>query len=472
MVQIKNTLNFLSKLFIIYNFFHSHHIFASSKLVIPFSHYNFNSDSFVQNNLQYLIYTEIQAGTYDSFPQGKKMTIFLNMRKSNFLISDQKICPSTSFYNKNESTSYQFKNGLSQDSFYFYNDIQSSKIEKFNDISFIYKEENEKKIFCGEIGFDLISKINSEKDNFLYNLKRNNYINNYYISFNFNEKKAFDDYDNLKGKIIIGELPHEYNKDKYNEEFFHQDSVSIGEINNYNFVFDKIYVGLKDKEKRILDLDKEKSILKVYLEISYGLISGPDLYQNYIEENFFNKTEISNICKKTKDFGNFLDYNIFICDNEIKSKFDLFPDLIFFNQNFNYNFTFNYEDLFMLKNNKYYFKVIFVGGLNNWRFGLPFFLKYQLVFNHDSKLIGFYSENIKKNEEKSILKSIWFWIVIFVVICGIIIVTAFVSKKLFGNNNRRKKANELDDGYDYEAHKEGKNDNENKLFGNEENNNY
>ena len=231
-------------------------------------------------------------------------------------------------------------------------------------------------------------------------------------------------------------------------------------------------MGLKNKEKRILDLDKEKSILKVYLEISYGLISGPDLYQNYIEENFFNKTEISNISKKTKDFGNFLDYNIFICDNEIKSKFDLFPDLIFFNQNFNYNFTFNYEDLFMLKNNKYYFKVIFVGGLNNWRFGLPFFLKYQLVFNHDSKLIGFYSENIKKNEEKSILKSIWFWIVIFVVICGIIIVTAFVSKKLFGNNNRRKKANELDDGYDYEAHKEGKNDNENKLFGNEENNNY
>ena len=50
----------------------------------------------------------------------------------------------------------------------------------------------------------------------------------------------------------------------------------------------------------------------------------------------------------------------------------------------------------MLKNNKYYFKVIFIAGLKNWRFGLPFFLKYHLVFNQDTKQIGFYTDFTKK----------------------------------------------------------------------------
>ena len=239
-------------------------------------------------------------------------------------------------------------------------------------------------------------------------------------------------------------------------------------MKSYLFIFDNIYVGLKDKEKNILE-EKGKSLLKVYLEISYRLISGPDLYQKYIEENFFDKTEVSDLCKKMKDYGKSMEYDIYVCDKEIKSKFNLFPDLIFYYQNFNYNFTFNHEDLFMLKNNKYYFKVIFIGGLKNWRFGLPFFLKYQLVFNHDTKQIGFYTDFAKKEEEKSPLKNVWFWIITLIFISGIIISTVFITKKYFGNNNRRKRANELNDEFDYEADKNRKrNDFENKLFEDEE----
>ena len=108
----------------------------------------------------------------------------------------------------------------------------------------------------------------------IFNIKKNKHINNYYISFIFNEKRPFDNYENLKGEIIIGELPHEYNKDKFSEEYFRQETISLEDgLRNYNFIFDKIYVGLKDKEKNILE-EKDKSLLKVYLEISYGLISG------------------------------------------------------------------------------------------------------------------------------------------------------------------------------------------------------
>ena len=396
------------------------------------------------------------------------MVIFLNLQKSLFSISDLNICPLSSFYNKNESTSYQNKNGLSQDSFYFYSDIQLSKYVKINDIFFKYKEENGKNNFCGMIGFNMVNWKDNEDKNFLYNLKKNKYINNYYISFIFNEKRPFDNYENLKGEIIIGELPHEFDKEQFSENCFNQDSVNLELVKSYHFIFDKIYVGLKDKEKNILE-EKDKSLLKVYLDISYGLISGPDEYQKYIEENFFNKKEISNLCKKIKDYGNSMEYDVYVCDKEIKSKFNLFPELIFYYQNFNYNFTFNYEDLFMLKNNKYYFKVIFLGGLKNWRFGLPFFLKYQLVFNHDTKQIGFYSNFIKEEEENNSLKKVWLWIFGLIFISGIIIVTVFISKKYFGNNNRRKRANELNDEFDYEADTNRKrNDFENKLFGGEE----
>ena len=75
------------------------------------------------------------------------MVIFINLQKSIFSISDINICPSKSFYNKNGSTSYQNKNGLSQDSFYFYSDIQLSKIEKIFNIFLKKMKKMEKIIF-------------------------------------------------------------------------------------------------------------------------------------------------------------------------------------------------------------------------------------------------------------------------------------------------------------------------------------
>ena len=305
-------------------------------------------------------------------------------------------------------------------------------------------------------------------------MKQFKYINNYYISFEFDNKKAFDNYEDLKGKLIIGELPHIYDQKNYFLEQFFEAPIHLdNEINMYRLKFDNLYVGLKNEEKNNFDYNED---ILVNFEINYGLITGPEYYRDFIEISFFNKTEIEKICKKSNDLGAFFFYDIYICDNSLKSKFDLFPELIFYSKKFDYNFTFNYEDLFMIKNNKYYFKIIFLGGgYNQWRFGLSFLLKYKLVFNHDSKTIGFYNNNIKINSEKNekILANIWFWIIILIIILIIVISTVFITKKFFGSN-RRKKANELDDGFDYEAHNGeeninngNRNENKNKLFENE-----
>ena len=78
---------------------------------------------------------------------------------------------------------------------------------------------------------------------------------------------------------------------------------------------------------------------------------------------------------------------------------------------------------------------------------------------------------MKKEEKSFIYNNIWFWIGISIVVIGIIIATVFISKKYFENKNRRKRANELDDGFDYDDNKEKKiADNEKNLLINDEEN--
>ena len=473
----------LFKLLLFSIFLNNHHIFIISKIVIPFSTYDSNPNSFIMSYSDNFLYSEITAGSYNSSPNGKKIAIFLNFRNYQFLISPRKICPSTSFYNIKDSLTYNSKDGLSYDNFYFYTDIQGSTMKKLEQIPFKYSEGTVNDIYCGDMGFNLVISKDSEKENIIYNLKDKKYIQEFYLSFKFDKIQTFDDYKNLKGKIIIGELPHIYDKNKYDKEQYIEDNSFFDDnpLDMYRLKFDKIFIGLKNSKKTSIQ-NNENILIK--FEINYGLISGPDYYKDFIELIFFNKSDIVNLCSKSIDSGSLISYDIYVCESDIKSKFNSFPEISFYSQKFDYNFTFTYEDLFMLKNNKYYFKVIFVGGgYNMWRFGLPFLLKYNLIFNQDSKTIGFYNENIivsKKDKNNSIINKPYFWIILFVVIVGIIVgITLFIIKNLKAIN-RKKKANELDDGFDYEPHKDKENNdhinnedneiNKNKLFENEENN--
>ena len=466
---------------LILSIFFYHHIFIQSKIVIPFNYYHNNIDSFIEKYTTDLLYSEIQSGSYSPSNNGKKMSIFLNLKNSRFFLSERKVCPLTSYYNKDESTSYKYDNKISYDTFYFYTDIQASSMKKYDEISFGYSNDGISNNICGDMGLNMVNNYENEKENIVFSLKNKKYINNYDLSFKFNEKKPFDNYGNLKGVVVIGEFPHEYDKNEFYFEQFKSTSVDIISRNEWTLKIDKLYVGLKDNQKSILqNIDNSNEFL-IKFEISYGLITGPDVYLDYIEENFFNKSEIANLCKKSKEYGNTFDYDIFVCENDIKTKFNLFPELSFYCGNFDYNFTFNYEDLFMLRNNKYYFKIIFIGGgYKLWRFGIPFLLKYRLVFNQDKKQISFYDDNIKvskvadnDNNNNSIFKSIWFWIILVFVIVAIIIVTILISKKIFGGKKRLKKANELNDGFVYEEKRDETNNNNNQnknvLFENEEN---
>ena len=108
---------------------------------------------------------------------------------------------------------------------------------------------------------------------------------------------------------------------------------------------------------------------------------------------------------------------------------------------------------------------------SSWYLGTPFYKAYQLVFNYDSKTIGLYvsknminvinennndnkteiNNDMEKKYEKSNKTSIIR--IILEILFGIclIIVAYFIGKKI--NEQRKKRANELEDDYDYYTNK-------------------
>ena len=132
----------------------------------------------------------------------------------------------------------------------------------------------------------------------------------------------------------------------------------------------------------------------------------------------------------------------------------------------------NYQDLFVKcpgYEDIYCFQIIFGGMFSAWILGKPLFRKYNMVFDQEKKIVGFYKETgeydyqQKINKEKS--GNILPWILVgFLLVC-LIFVGIFFYKKLT-SNKRKKIANELEDEFIYElaVKKNNEEDDKNKLF--------
>ena len=112
------------------------------------------------------------------------------------------------------------------------------------------------------------------------------------------------------------------------------------------------------------------------------------------------------------------------------------------------------KDLWIEINGYKYFMIIKTLDLeNNWYFGKPFFKRYQLVFDYDNKIIGFYkyiNETGKENYEDKKDRPILVYILIIIGLVLIIIGLVFLLIKCYFILPRKKRANELsDDNYDY-----------------------
>ena len=149
-----------------------------------------------------------------------------------------------------------------------------------------------------------------------------------------------------------------------------------------------------------------------------------------------------------------INFKYFYCTNFETIK--QFKGIHFKSNSLDKDFFLDYNDLFLQKNNKYYFLIVFrPSTITNWIIGFPYFKKYEFVFQPEQKLIGTYIDYPKKkNDDNSMNNSMVIMCLVVGVLAIIIFVLGFIIYKLLTKKLKKKRANELDDNFDYAASNE------------------
>ena len=343
-----------------------------------------NSSNFISHFKYTNIFTELQIGTP---PQKLNFQISMSDFHSIIISNFSKNCEIKFFQNNSKTFEETYSN------LYDYN-------LKFTDLSVFAKDlisinKNVEFYFNFFLAFDTINNIsailgfqlndNYQKVNFIHQLKKSDFIKQFDFYFNFDEFNN-NNINDLKGEIIIGNFPHNFNKkfDKKNLIFVNSNFINNNNNNKQNFIinFDNIFINKKlifnNVNAQILFeqffISANFEFLEIFKEIFKEFLNEKICFEN-INNDY--KKEIFFICKKKPKFSKEIIFNV-------KDK---------------KNFTLNFDDLFLKINNFFYFLIIFENS-KNFILGNIFLQKNLLIFNQDKKQIGFY---IKKEKNYFIL---------------------------------------------------------------------
>ena len=452
-------------------------IFSSSNKIykIPFGLFkqkNSESDSSIINNI-------INNGKYVNLSLGTPSQI----TKFELDTNSQTFCASNELFNRNDSITYE---QISRDISYFdyevaeygYTSKDLLNIDNnANRTDFILatKFQDYKLNNLGVIGLLIPERIQYGVYPFFESLKKSKLVNSsiWTLKFfenislidqiNFNEKN-----DIIIGEFIFGDEPSKYENDskKYNASEYYKITPLKGKDTIYwEFEFTNIYLKLKNKknDSKIYFLGrKDAKIL-----INFSLIIGPTYFFDFIKDNFFKQYISDKICSE-KIFES--SYTYIECDSTLK--IETFPTISFEQVGFEYTFNLTYKDLFIedKKNNKYIFLIVKKDYVLDWILGTVFLRKFQFVFNIDSKTLGYYRqffENDEENNDESQSnsnKTQTIIIIALAVIFSILLIMFGMVIQKVCCKERKKRANELKDNFEYES----ENADDNKLVINED----
>ena len=367
------------------------------------------------------------------------------------------------FFNESESSTYKEDECKEHEQYYDEVCFGKDKI-KFNFGNYsstlvfpikIYKGEDES--IPGLIGLSTNGTLYYGSKNLISELKLYNLIKDYYYFFDFEKFSPLN--SEIKGNLIIGDLPHNIFPDKYSKEDFI----------NLKYHSDSSFWSYKMK-KIVIESNTTKDIqienIKIHTFYEFYHVIGTREFWNQIRELFLDKLEKENKCFKGNFSQNLFsenDLNFYYCDKSVeKILIDNLSGIKFYSRDSDYIFELTKDELYYKKGKYIYFNVLFLKQVfNDWILGQIFTSKYHFVFHTDSRQIGFYKKiNIPKTknldtddnlEEEKVNKKIWTFIFItaFVfitigIIIGIVIGIKFLKRK------RNKRAEELvDEDYDY-----------------------
>ena len=434
-----------------------------------------NSETFIHNYLK----KDIIVNFYLGEPPQKIIGIISNDNIFLELIDANNITNSISHkYNPRQSTSFslihkelyeRYKKTKYLTIGFDYISFENNN-EKYN-LSLLFQITEDKNFNKNDIiNNNYIAKIGLKKKDditesvypkFLTEIKKKANLNKYTISFEFIEKN--------KGNLIIGDELYNYNHKKY----FNSQYVNTYSNENFEIFFNDIIVSQNNIKNYSFNGTYG------YLHYNLGVIIGSHEYKQIIDNMFFNKLISDNICHMDIiSYNSSQKYYIYNCDVD-KINLNIFPKLIFSSKYYLYEFIFDYSDLFIKYNSKYYFLIIFKANNINlkikgvWALGEPFYKKYTFTLNIDEKIIGFYNPNLpidkdelqidnnnddknngvninnnNNNEKQFIVKKVIYIILLIIFIIGLLVFTFYMGMKM--KEERKKRANELkDDNYEY-----------------------
>ena len=352
--------------------------------------------------------------------------IYITSNKLNIGIYDKD--KSSTFTTNNEEPladfSY-FKKGIyCNETFILDNDnkIRGDNMSFILTTEMVYKNEYRK----GLIGLHFVPY--KQEQTFISQLKKKKLIDNYYFSFIFTKED--------EGDFIIGQHLHDYEPKKFS--FTNLRQVNAGEL---SYIWDLKIFNIKYG-------DMEFQAKNFYLNFNFGMISVGVNLKNEFYNDFFKSRISAGLCEE-KIYKTYFIYSCINDNNRVK--FNELKEFHFIHNELEYDFIFNYNDLFIDYNNRKYFLVTYKINSITTIFGKPFFKKYKMEFNPDNKQIGHYIKEEQSldgennNNNKNNLKTILFIVIIIV----LIIIISFLGYIIHKILKKKKRKNELDDNFEY-----------------------
>ena len=420
-------------------------------LILPLNKINYNNIDLIKDPKEVIqklynseIYTTIEIGL-----ERTKIKAFFSHDRTELIISGKNV--KNHKYNESSSTTYICVNNITKE-FYFgiFSEVLLSKEDFFmknetgnfqhiEELKFILgTKASSSDPYEGVMGLQL-PYLNSEAEyNLVNSLKSKKVINSYNWFLNF------DNMDKNEGKMYIGALPHIIDN-RYEENRLKTASTAKNGAN--------MHWGMEFSETKYGENIKLKKSYQAYIHFDFGLIQGPNELKEILDSEFFDYYLKEKICFKD-EFG--IQKDIFYYCKNVK-EFDItkFKSIYLKNIELEYIFEFNYKDLFYYSNDTIYFLMLFREvDINNFFIGELFLKKYNLVFNQESKKIGYYTY-IKKDEkeeekEKKDSNNKFFSLTNILLILILVCLLAILIVIYFKKTKRKVRTNELEE-YDYIA---------------------
>ena len=379
-----------------------------------------NITSLVENR----IFTEINMTS-------QTLIAFFNSEEYAFIMTSENCPEFSNYYIKNSPSFTNLSQGYASERMILYRDYDLKTKEYGYYSKMEVKEYNDKKQ-CAILGLKMNLPV--------YEYDRiQNFVKTFYVNENINSYQWTVKYtkDN-EGLVIIGDSPLNYDPMFKNKKYEEHQTQAIGESTTVDFGidFNDITFGSKDFEIKHAHFNHDLGVLLVN-KIIYEKIKN-SFFVNYLGDK--------KICFEGwvyEKYGYiYCDSNKFT-DSDIKS----LPKLIFKQTNMNYIFELNYEDLFSKqKDGRIYFLIVFDLNYKTFKIGKPFLKKYSLTVDNKKNLITYFRIK-EENEDNGYSRIVWIVILsVFVVILAG--TTGFFAYKFIKKKNK-KRANELDEDYEY-----------------------